>query len=244
MGNAKHQVFAQGKVVFYVNGKRFYNSGKGKNDARNKAEEYCLDNFLDINTSIAKFDSDTECDYYEYLKARQDKGEISNLAHHFVLRVQEQFENANGDTIPEVTYNADFIYLDLLTNKRMVVDVKSSEYFLINDGGRFILLKSMFDKIFKEKGLYIQIILKDKDSETGWREWHIGDGKKPKSKRVQQQRESINAYRKKLNAIEKNQRLEEREKKRLIELRDLKAKQKITKPQQKRLDELERKYSI
>lgn len=244
MGNAKHQIFASGKVVFYVNGQRFYNSAKGKNDARAKAEEYCLDKFLDINTSIIKFDSDTECDYYEYLKARQDKGEISNLTHHFVLRVQEQFENSNGDVIPEVTYNADFIYLDNTTGKRMVVDVKSSEYFLTNDGGRFILLKSVFDKVFKEKGFYIQIILRDKDSETGWREWHIGDAKKPKGKRVQQQRATISVYRKKLNDIEKKQRLEEREKKRLIELRDLKAKKKISKPQLKRLEELEGKYQV
>lgn len=243
MANTHHQLFAQGKKVYYVNGKRFYNS-KQKNDGNSKAEEYCLDNFLDIKTSIIQFDSDTECDYYEYLLNKQSKGEISNLTHHFKLRVQEQFENSNGDVIPEVTYNADFIYLDLITNKRMVVDVKSSEYFLSNDGGRFILLKSVFDKVFKEKGYYIQIILKDKESETGWREWHIGDAKKPTGKRIQQQRESIKQYRKKLNNIEKQQRLEEREKARLIELRDLKAKKKLSKAQRSRLDELEKKYSI
>lgn len=243
MGNANHQLHAQGKVVYLVGHQRFYNS-KNKHDGRSKAEEYCLDNFLDINTSIIKFDSDTECDYYEFLKARQDRGEISNLTHHFVLRVQEQFENANGDVIPEVTYNADFIYLDLLNNKRIVVDVKSSEYFLTNDGGRFILLKSVFDRVFKEKGYYIQIILRDKSTETGWREWHIGDSKKNTGKRVNQLRDKNKDLKKQVHEIEKQQRLEEREKKRIIELRDLKAKKKITKPQLKRLEELEKKYAI
>ena len=68
MANTHHQLFAQGKKVYYVNGKRFYNS-KQKNDGNSKAEEYCLDNFLDIKTSIIQFDSDTECDYYEYLES-------------------------------------------------------------------------------------------------------------------------------------------------------------------------------
>lgn len=241
MSNASKHVFAQGKVVYWVRGNRFYNSGKGKNDARSKAEEYCLDNFLDFNKEVIKFDSDTECDYYEYLLKRQNANEISNLSHHFVLRVQEQFENANGDIIPEITYNADFIYLDLLTNKKVVVDVKSSEYFLTNDGGRFVLLKSVFDKVFKEKGYYIQIILRNgKDS---WREWHIGD-KKKSGKQAQQYRNKIKDMRKQINEQEKENRLVEREKARIIELRQIRSHGKLTSQQAKRLKELEAKYSI
>ena len=239
MANTRHQVFASGKKVYYVSGQRFYND-KNAHNGLEKAKAYCLDNLIDTK-DIIQFDSDTETDYYEILLERQQKGEISNLAHHYLIRVQEEYVNANGDTIPEITYNADFIYKDLVQNKRVVVDIKSSEYFLNNDGGRFILLKTVFDKVFKEKGLYIQIIIKKGKGE--FYEWHIGD-KQKSGKLIKKQSTKIKELRKQLHDQEIADRKAGREKARLLELRELKASGKITKAQLKRLEELEVKYKL
>ncbi len=234
MANNRHQVYATGKVVYYINHKRFYND-KNQRNGRAKCQQYCLDNFLDFN-DVIQFDSDTECDYYEYLLERQKRGEISNLTHHFLIKVQSEFVNANGDVIPEITYNADFIYKE--GDKRVVVDVKSSEYFLNNDGGRFILLKSVFDKVFLEKGLYIKIIIKKSKGE--FYEWHIGD-KQKSGKLIKKQSSQIKELRKQIHATEMANRKEEREKARLIELRGI---ENLTSNQRKRLKELEDKYRL
>lgn len=239
MANQRVHLFASGKQVYYIEGKRFCND-KNKRNGKEKAEAYCLDNDLDTN-DIIRFDSDTECDYYELLLERQKRGEISGLRHHYLLRLQDTFINANGDEIPEITYNADFIYQDLTNGRKMVVDVKSSEYFLNNDGGRFILLKSMFDKIFLSKGYYIQIIIKR--GKADFYEWHIGN-KQKSGKLINKQREQIKKLKaeKHKNEIEENKK--QREIARLQELRALKINNQITKPQLKRLAELEDRYKI
>ena len=64
----------KGKVVYWIDGQRFENS-KDKRDGRQRAEQYCLDNFLNPN-DIQKFDSRTECNRYEYLLNKQKHGEI------------------------------------------------------------------------------------------------------------------------------------------------------------------------
>ena len=228
-----------GKKVYYVNGKRFYNS-KSKHDGKDKAEEYCLDNFMSTQ-DIAQFDSDTECDYYEYLLEKQKQGLISNLNYHFTLKVQDAFTNSEGHEIPPVTYEADFVYKDEQTGKRMVVDVKSSEWFLTNDGGRFILLKQMFDKAFLEKGLYIQIILK-KNGE--WYEWHIGD-KKKSQKLINKQRSEIARLRAEVHRQNKMSKKIEQDKKIIIKYRDwLNSEHGLTKKQLEKLRALEEKYKV
>lgn len=229
--------FPTGKKVYWVNGQRFYNSGVGKNDGRQKAENYCLEQFIDTK-EIIQFDSDTETNYYEVLLKRQKDKEITNLSHHYLMLIQDDFVNANGDLIPKITYEADFIYLDLTTNKRVVVDVKGNPYFC---DSRFEVIKQLFDKNYYDKGIYIQVICFDKKSKE-WYEWHIGDKKKTSGKLLAQYRGKTKSLKQRLNEIEKTQRKEERELNRLNELRDLAFKKMITKAQQKRLDELEAKY--
>ena len=234
--NGRAKIYTSGKIVYYVAGKRFENS-PNKHDGRSKAEEYCLDNFIDTN-HIEKFDSRTECDYYEYLLDRQAKGEISNLGHHFLLRVQEEFTNCNGDVIPAITYEADFIYKDHTTGKRMVVDVKGSSYF-IDDS--FIRLKCMFDKVFLEKGLYIAVMMKDKN---GWVEWKIGD-KKKSQKLIKKQRSQINELKKQVHAKEMQDRKVERDKQTLLKYREWRDNgHGLTKKQYQKLAELEAIYSL
>lgn len=239
MTNTLNKHFPQGKKVYWVNGVRFYNSGKGKSDGRSLAENYCLEQFIDTKEIIV-FDSDTEANYYEVLLNRQKNKEISNLSHHYLMLVQDEFINANGDTIPKITYEADFIYLDLQTNKRVVVDVKGNPYFC---DGRFEIVKQLFDKNYYDKGIYIQVMCYDKSSKE-WYEWHIGDKKKTSGKLLKQYRGKNKSLKQRINDIEKAQRKEEREKARLMELRDLQFKGLITKAQLKRLNELEAKFKV
>jgi hypothetical protein len=219
--------FNKGKVVYWINGQRFENSKEAR-DGKQKAEQYCLDNFLNP-ADIQKFDSRTECDRYEYLLELQKQGLISNLGHHFTLRVQDKFINANGDTIPAITYEADFIYTE--NGKRIVEDVKGSEYFIDE---RFLTIKEVFDNKMKDKGLYIRVIMyRNKE----WVEWHIGE-KKKSQKLIKKQREEI----KRQNAILHDQEIAnnktQREKQRYLELLELGKNGTITRPQAKRLNEL------
>lgn len=221
----------KGKVVYWINGQRFENSN-GKRDGREKAEQYCLDNFLNPY-DIQKFDSRTECDRYEYLLEQQNLGLISNLGHHFTLRIQEEFVNANGDIIPAITYEADFIYKDELTNQRIVEDVKGSEYFIDE---RFLTIKQVFDNLMKNKGLYIRVILyRDKN----WVEWHIGE-KKKSQKLIKKQRELLKQQKAELHQKE----LKEKKLNRDIEsYKRLASLEKPNSAQRKRLAELKEKLT-
>lgn len=223
----------KGKVVYYIAGMRFENS-KDCRDGKEKAEQYCLENFLNP-ADIQKFDSRTECDRYEYLLELQKQGKISNLGHHFTLLILPEYVNANGDTIPSITYEADFIYMDNETNQRIVEDVKGSEYF-IDDA--FITKKKVFDYLMKAKGLFIRVILyRDKS----WVEWHIGE-KKKSQKLIKKQREELKKLKAEKHANEIQENLKQREVKRLQELRELSKTTKLSKAQRDRLAELEERY--
>lgn len=222
----------KGKVVYWVNGKSFENS-ENKHDGMDKAKEYCLDNFIDPNT-IIKFDSRTERDRYEYLLDLQNQGLISNLSHHFVLKVQDGFTNANGDYIPPITYETDFIYKDLQTNQRIVEDTKGSTYFLNQD---FIILKKVFDKLMLDKGLFIRVIVR-KGKE--WVEWKIGDPLKLGTSN-KKAREDLRKAKKELHEqnIKENKKVRE-----IARINELRAKEKLTSVEKKRLQELEEKYKV
>ena len=222
----------EGKKTYFIDGQKFYNS-KGQRDGKQKAIDYCLANFLNSNDIIA-FDSDLECNRYIYLKELENASKIKNLGVHYLLKVQDEFINANGDFIPAITYNADFIYQDVETGKRVVEDVKGASLF---EDSRFLIEKQLFDHNFLDKGLYIKVALwRDKN----WVEWKIGDKKKP-SKLIKKQREEL----KKLKAEKHQREAEERKKQREIErMKVLQSKPKLTKVEQNRLKFLEEKYKI
>ena len=227
-GNAR---FNKGKIVYYINGQSFEND-KSLRNGKDKAIKYCLDNFLNPN-DIKRFDSRTERDRFVYLEEQQKKGLISNLAHHFNLLVQEEFININGDLIPAITYETDFIYYDNIKQTRVVEDVKGSEYFIDEN---FIMLKKIFDKIFINKKLYLKVVL-HRDKERV--EYKLGE-KKKSQKLIKKQREKINL----LNQQKKEQ---EKEKKRIDRLKKSREtilkKDKKTKQQLKKLIDIEKELS-
>ena len=225
--NSKNRYHPEGKKTYYINGQKFYNS-KGERDGKEKAIKYCLDNFLN-SADIITFDSDLECNRYIYLKELENASKIKNLGVHYLLKVQDEFINANGDFIPAITYNADFIYQDCETGKRVVEDVKGASLF---EDTRFLIEKQLFDHNFKEKDLYIKVVLwRDKK----WIEWKIGDKKKP-SKLIKKQREQIKALQKEQHEKEILNNKIERYKKRYNELL---LKQKLNSNERKRMFELE-----
>lgn len=224
--NRINRYHPEGKKTYFINGQKFYNS-KGERDGKEKAIKYCLDNMLDTNAIIV-FDSDLECNRYIYLKELENASKIKNLGVHYLLKVQDEFINANGDFIPAITYNADFIYQDVETGKRVVEDVKGASLF---EDTRFLIEKQLFDHNFKEKDLYIKVVLwRDKE----WIERKIGDKKKP-SKLIKKQREEL----KKLKAEKHQREVEERKKERLKKRYDeLLEKPKRTKKEEARLLEI------
>lgn len=214
---------SNGKTTYWVNGERFFNS-KNQRNGKEKARQYCIDNFINFD-KIITFDSMTECDRYEYLLDLQNKGKINNLQHHIVFKLLDEFENANGDKIPQITYNADFYYYDNAKQRYVVEDVKGASLF--NDT-RFEVLKCLFDKKFLSKNIYVAIILKRSNA---WVEWKLGEKKKTTT-RAAQQRIKIKELQSEIKERERVDKLKKR-------LAELNAKPKLTKKERERKIEIE-----
>lgn len=182
MINLYHSYKPLGKVVYCINGERFYNTSSQLHDGKQKALEYAYKHDLNEDC-IIKFDSDLECNRYEYLSLCEEEGKISNLEHHKVIQLLPEFVNANGDIIRPTTYNVDFIYNE--GDKTIYEDVKGAS--LLMDT-RFEVLKSLFDYEHRNKNEYIKIVIyRDKERV----EWKLGDKKKPltaKQKRIAKQK--------------------------------------------------------
>ena len=70
-----------------------------------------------------QFDSIKEKNRYIQLKMLEKAGEIKDLQLQKTFTLQPSFKK-NGTTYRAITYKADFVYLDLRTNKNIVEDVK------------------------------------------------------------------------------------------------------------------------
>lgn len=224
----------KGKVVYYIPAvKMSFENSKDKRDGSEKAKQYCLDNFIDSNT-IIKFDSRLERDRYEYLKDLEQKGQITQITHHFVFQVLNAFENVNNENIEAITYESDFSYIDTQTGKRIIEDVKGSEYFLDD---KFMMIKKIFDYFMKPKGLYLKVVMfKNKQ----WVEWKIGDKKKPQTL-IKKQREQIKNLKKENHEKEI---LENKRNREIKRIKELEQKDKLTKKEKERLFTLKNRWGI
>lgn len=229
MYNLYHAYKSDGKKTYLVewNGyHRFYN----EKDLRNgypSAVKYCEENNIP-KEEIKQFDSMLEADRYEYLNELKKQGKISELQFHKKITLIQEFVNANGDTIPEQTYNADFIYYVIENNLWVVEDVKGRSLF---EDTRFELAKALFDSQYKFKRLYIKVIIRENGE---WKEWHIGD-KKKSSKLIKKQSAKNKQLKNDLHKQELERNKLVREKNRYLELR---AKEKLTSTEKKRFDYL------
>lgn len=229
MFNLYHAYKPVGKVVYYIpqDKVRIVNEN-GKRNGKEQALNYCETFGINPET-IIKFDSKLECDRFEFLKNLEDKGTIKNLKHHQVIELQPEFENAVGDKINAITYNADFTYE--YNETVYVEDVKGASLF---QDTRFEVVKQLFDYKFKSKNIYLKIVIW---REGAWREWKMGEYKKPRTL-INKQKEKIKEQKKDLHEREMNARKLEREKKRYLELVAKEKHSKLTSVEKKRIEEL------
>lgn len=221
--------YSEGKTTYWVRGNKFFNDS-GLRNGKQKATDYCLANFIDPS-EIITFDSQLECERYEFLLEQQKLGIITELKHHLSLPLLPEYKNYNGDTIPELRYNADFTYKE--NGKNIVEDVKGASLFT---DSRFEAIKQIFDFTYKDR-TYIRIIIK---RDKQWVEWRMGERKKPQ-KLIKKQSAQIKELKKQLHEREMADRKEQREIERLKELR---TKDNLSKQQETRLNELEEKYKV
>jgi len=221
--------YSEGKTTYYVKGQKFFND-TGLRNGKQKAIDYCLSNFID-QSEIIVFDSILEMERYEYLLKQQEQGLISDLRHHLSLPLLPSYVNYNGDTIPELRYNADFVYKE--NGKNIVEDIKGASLF---QDSRFEAIKQIFDYTYKDR-TYIRIVIK-RDGQ--FIEWRLGDRKKPQ-KLIKKQSAKIKELQKELHAKEIAENKKQREIARLNELRNQDT---LSKAQSKRLNELEEKYKV
>lgn len=76
-----------------------------------------------------KFDSQKEGKRYVELKALLDQGKIMDLKCHPAYLLQEGFVR-DGKKHRKITYEADFEYRDVATQKTIIEDVKASKFFV------------------------------------------------------------------------------------------------------------------
>lgn len=227
MFNLYHAYKTDGKKTYLVdyNGyHRFYNE-KGERNGYSNALKYC-EEYNIPKEEIKQFDSMLEADRYEYLNELQKQGKIQDLDFHKKVVLLEEFINYNGDTIPEQTYNADFVYK--VGNQRIVEDVKGRSLF---EDTRFELAKALFDYRFKGK-CYVKVMIRENGN---WQEWHIGD-KKKSSKLIKKQSAKNKELKKQLHDKE----IEENKINRyVLTYNKLKAKDKLTSVEKKRFKQVE-----
>lgn len=232
--NLYHAYKTDGKKTYLVEFKGyncFYND-TGERNGYQKAVDFCK--YWNIpEESIKQFDSMLEADRYKYLRDLEKNGAIRDLMFHKKFTLIPEFTNAIGNCIPAQTYSADFVYYDNAKMMYFVEDVKGRSLF---EDTRFELAKALFDYKYKQKNLYVKVIIRDKGE---WVEWHIGDKKKSR-KLIDKQKEKIRQQTKLLHEKE----LEERKKARLVaRYKELKSKEKLNTTERKRLREIEQTLS-
>ncbi len=230
MFNLYHSYKPVGTVVYYCKGTRFTNTNSKVRDGKAKCLFWANQNGY-TEEDIIKFDSILECDRYEFLKELEALEVISHLEHHKVIELQPEFINSNGDTIPALTYNADFVYKQ--DKKIIVEDVKGASLF---QDTRFEAIKQVFDYKYKSKGIYLKIVIK-RDGE--FVEWKMGEIKKSR-KLIKKQSEKNKELKQDLHNREMAARKLEREKTRYLELVKAEKTRKLTSSEKKRLSELQR----
>lgn len=94
------------------------------------------------------FDSKAEFEYYRLLAYREQKGEIRDLQRQVVFELQPSFKTDSGRTIRAIKYIADFVYYDVDTGMRHIVDVKGSK---MMETEVFKIKSKMFAYIFREE---------------------------------------------------------------------------------------------
>lgn len=216
--------FRFAKPVFYIKGKIFNDKNKTTVENRKEAEEYCLQNFLNIN-DIIRFDSEIEYLYYLELLQKKSEGKVRDINIHQSFVLIPEYTNIDGELIQRMDYECDFFYFDIEKNKQMCVDVKGVEE------PEFVLKRKIFDYIYRDK---FKITIMKYSKSTGFVE--KSEYKKSR-KRVMKLKEENKLLKEKQKAQDK---LDKENIKYKNRYNELKAMQKLSSVQRKRLAELDK----
>lgn len=216
--------FRFAKPVFYIKGKIFNDKNKTTVENRKEAEEYCLQNFLNIN-DIIRFDSEIEYLYYLELLQKKSEGKVRDINIHQSFVLIPEYTNIDGEVIQRMDYECDFFYFDIEKNKQMCVDVKGVEE------PEFVLKRKIFDYIYRDK---FKITIMKYSKSTGFVE--KSEYKKSR-KRVMKLKEENKLLKEKQKTQEK---LDKENIKYKNRYNELKAMQKLSSVQRKRLAELDK----
>lgn len=221
-------VHSNAKKVWFINDQAFY-SDKGTNNGKQKAIAYAREHMLN-DKEVKKFDSEMEFKRYLFLRERERKGEIDELKDHFNFQLLPAFESYAGIEHEELVYEADFYYFDNDIGQFIVEDVKG------NLEDTFRCKWKLFDYIYGKKRLAIQCVrLRAHADHMNAANWvYLGEVTQPK-KRSASMREKLEKQKAENKRLSLE--LKEREK-----LKELSSKEKLTKAQRVKLEELKAKY--
>lgn len=107
------------------------------------------------------FDSETEFNYYKVLLKMQENGEIKGLNRQVIHSLIPSFKDSCLNTVQKMTYSSDFEYVDVATNRTVIVDCKGSA-FCIDE--KFKCKWKMLKYLQKdEPNIQYKIVIKYKD---------------------------------------------------------------------------------
>lgn len=142
------------KKVWFIDNIGFM-SDKGMKNGGEKAKQYCLEKMLNFNDVIV-FDSETEYFRYRYLLERQRKGEIGMISVHQLFLLISAFDNTDGKHHEALNYEADFVYTEKATGKKIVEDVKGSKWSIEEV---FYVKWKLFDLRYFKAGLSLSVVM-------------------------------------------------------------------------------------
>lgn len=104
------------------------------------------------------FDSEMEAEYYQLLKEREKKGNITLLKVHPSTTLQSSFTK-NGKDYHGIYYEADFAFIDFTIDgsKNRMVDIKG---YLTDE---FLIKQKLFEKLYPE--MELEVLAKDIDGQ-------------------------------------------------------------------------------
>lgn len=107
------------------------------------------------------WDSTTEYNFGLKLKRLQEEGEIKDLQFQVEFVLIPAFKDGQGISNRKMSYIADFVYIDVMTNKKIICDSKGSEFNIDSVfKNKWKLLKYLNKD---EKNIEYQIVIKYKD---------------------------------------------------------------------------------
>lgn len=136
------------------------------------------------------WDSTTEYNYGLKLKKLQEEGKIKDLQFQVEFVLIPAFKDGQGISNRKMSYLADFVYIDVVTNKKIICDAKGSEFNIDPTfKNKWKLLKYLHKD---ETDIEYQIAIKYKDvwynieskeEKKIYRTLHAEDNKKKKARK-------------------------------------------------------------